>query len=296
MVTNTGRVGSPVQDEHPAGDPVPGFRAAAGSARGTSGETGDTTRRPADPSGGMARTGDAIVQALALLRLPPAARVVELSPRHDAVSTALIAMRAAEVVAVHATPWAAAHAARVLGCPVDTDSLDGRDPLPPPDTFPLAAALPGRVTVRQVAHPLQLPAAPSGHGWDALVAWPAVPLLPRAWVEAVRPGGVLLATLELAPLAGANALVRVRVQPDGQPVVEAVAPGWPHAFTPLTVPHDELRPRHVDLTEYGDDGSVWTLSGSWLRTSNPDAVRDPGHLCPVRGSSPVTARLRAGAP
>ncbi|MEU8968189.1 methyltransferase domain-containing protein [Streptomyces monashensis] len=60
--------------------------------------------------------------------------------------------------------------------------------------------------------------------YDRVVAWCTPPLLPKAWVDQVADGGLIVAPLPIAPVPNMTVVTKVRVT-GGQPVVEAVFTG-----------------------------------------------------------------------
>ncbi|WP_051885993.1 protein-L-isoaspartate O-methyltransferase family protein [Streptomyces hygroscopicus] len=60
--------------------------------------------------------------------------------------------------------------------------------------------------------------------YDRMVAWCTPPLLPKAWVDQVADGGLIVAPLPIAAVPNMTVVAKVRVS-GGEPVVEAVFTG-----------------------------------------------------------------------
>ena len=133
------------------------------------------------------------------------------------------------------------------------------------------------------------PAAP----FDRIVAWASAGGLPQAWVSQVKVGGLVVAPVQLAPLAHAVAVVRVRREAEQKVVGERIIPG---SFVPLTsAPLFDWgkAPDEADVVvEAERDPATW-VSAQWLRRGNVEAkatrLRDLCFSLSVR-ASPLSSR------
>ncbi|MGW1326429.1 protein-L-isoaspartate O-methyltransferase family protein [Streptomyces antibioticus] len=92
--------------------------------------------------------------------------------------------------------------------------------------------------------------------FDRMVAWCTPPLLPKAWVDQVTDGGLIVAPLPIADVPNMTVVAKIRVS-GGQPVVEAVFNGGYIEAT--TSPKDNL-----DLPGRWVDWENRTPAPSWI--------------------------------
>lgn len=92
--------------------------------------------------------------------------------------------------------------------------------------------------------------------YDRLVAWCTPPMLPKAWVDQVTDGGLIVTPLPIAPVPMTTAVVKVRVT-RGQPVVESVFTG---GYTEATGSPKE----NLDLPGRWVDWENRTPAPSWI--------------------------------
>lgn len=121
-----------------------------------------------------------VVQMLRHLALEPGERVLEIGTG-TGYNTALLAQRAARVVSVEIDRGLAAHAVErlghVVGCAVEVHAEDGEQGWQP------------------------------GAPYDRIISTAAVRHIPRAWLDQVKPGGVILTPID-TPM-GCDALLRL---------------------------------------------------------------------------------------
>jgi protein-L-isoaspartate(D-aspartate) O-methyltransferase len=150
--------------------------------------------------------------------------------------------------------------------------------------------------------------------FDRLVVWSTAAQLPVRWLERLRPGGLGVLAVPVAPLAAADGAVLVRVDGYGVPEITSARPGGLLGTTP------ELPPRFVDCSVREPDGSWWWLSAEWLHgrgeyaaelmallrdqrllgagplTEQEDCLELAGYLLASRPDGMITAALGDGAP
>ncbi len=81
---------------------------------------------------------------------------------------------------------------------------------------------------------------PDGATFDRVIGWTTPHVLPRAWVQQTRPGGVIVTPVKIAEIAAANALMRCQIT-NGRPTDVSLHPGsfiemTPDAHTEFGVP------------------------------------------------------------
>ncbi|WP_137814405.1 hypothetical protein [Gandjariella thermophila] len=124
--------------------------------------------------------------------------------------------------------------------------------------------------------------------YDRLVAWSAPSSLPGEWVAHVAPGGLAVVPVLLAPLAMAEAVARIRLDPDGRPEVTDLS------TTPLFTRAAPGEPpeRFVDGAVLRPDGRWWWISAEWLHGRDHGVAVDLLDLLlhrPRRRPSPIGA-------
>lgn len=103
--------------------------------------------------------------------------------------------------------------------------------------------------------------APEHAPFDRLIAWTTPPHLPTAWVEQVRPGGIILAPLVCAPIAYSTAMARVTVANDHTPGPITLSRGQ---YVPMTTPALN-RSRYATVSRIIDgERSPSYISAPWL--------------------------------
>ena len=142
------------------------------------------------------------------------------------------------------------------------------------------------------------PAAP----FDRIVAWATASMLPQAWVGQVTASGLIVAPMQLAPLAHAVAVVRARRR-EAEPALagERIVAG---SFVPLTgAPLSDWgkAPDQADVVIDADrDPATW-VSAPWLRGAGAGAPQAEAarlrHLCLSHsvGAGPLSSQEDVGA-
>ncbi len=114
-------------------------------------------------------------------------------------------------------------------------------------------------------------------GWDAsgaydrIVGWSAPHVLPRPWIEQAQQQTVIVTPVKVAPIAGANMILRVDVH-DGRPIARDVHLGGYIEMHSEIITDFAVPVRYVDGLLRGDGHSVW-VSGPELREYRELAVR-----------------------
>ncbi|WP_059011254.1 protein-L-isoaspartate O-methyltransferase family protein [Streptomyces specialis] len=101
------------------------------------------------------------------------------------------------------------------------------------------------------------PAAP----FDRVVGWTTPPLLPRAWLEQTRPGGVVLAPVPCAPMLYSTVMLRTLVADDHTPVDASAHRGQYVPMRTAAVPSAGL----IEASRPREGGGEFYLSAPWLR-------------------------------
>ncbi|MFC8708845.1 MULTISPECIES: protein-L-isoaspartate O-methyltransferase [unclassified Streptomyces] len=102
--------------------------------------------------------------------------------------------------------------------------------------------------------------------YDRLVAWCTPPLLPKAWVDQVTDGGLIIAPLPIAAVPNMTVVAAIRVS-GGEPVVEAVATGGYIEATASPKTDLDLPGRWVDW-EMRVPAPAW-ISIAWRQEDDP---------------------------
>lgn len=134
--------------------------------------------------------------------------------------------------------------------------------------------------------------------YDRLVAWCTPPLLPTAWVNQVTDGGLIVATLPIAPLPNLTVGAVIRVS-NGQPHAESVFPGS-YIETGTSPRSDFSVPaRWVDWENRVPATSwisiAWRNQDDWRNSGARGALerlREPSHTEPYAGKELDWASLR----
>ena len=225
-----------------------------------------------------------IAAVLELLEVPLGARVLEVGTG-SGYSTALLAQLTGSsgfVVSLDVDPELVKRAAQLLSQQdidhVKVVSADGRA------GYPFAAP------------------------FDRIVVWATGDVLTQAWVEQVRPGGLIVAPIRLLPLAATTAVVRVRVDLNGAIVGERIIKG---AFVRLssTPLYQWCGPvEEADIAVVIDNEPLVYASAEWLRSgANTEdrelakhllqtAVPQPSPLAPDEDAEALRAYLLATYP
>lgn len=107
--------------------------------------------------------------------------------------------------------------------------------------------------------------------FDRIIAWATTDQVPQAWVSQVIIGGLIVAPVQLAPLAHAIAVARLRRQAEQRVVGEQIIPG---SFVPLTsvaVSEWGQAPDQADVIFESDRDTPAWISTEWLRYGNAEA-------------------------
>ncbi|MFB6963087.1 protein-L-isoaspartate O-methyltransferase [Streptomyces sp. NPDC056309] len=125
--------------------------------------------------------------------------------------------------------------------------------------------------------------------YDRIVAWCTPPLLPKAWMDQVIDGGLIVAPLPIAPVPNMTVVAKIRVS-GGEPVVEQVFTGGYIEATTSPKTDLDLPGRWVDW-ENRVPGASW-ISIAWreeddylhtgARTALARLLKD-GHTEPYEG-------------
>ncbi|WP_435109997.1 protein-L-isoaspartate O-methyltransferase family protein [Nocardiopsis synnemataformans] len=103
--------------------------------------------------------------------------------------------------------------------------------------------------------------APDHAPFDRLIAWTTPPHLPTAWIEQVRPGGIILAPLVCAPIAYSTAMARITVANDHTPGPTTLSRGQ---YVPMTTPALD-RSRYATISRIIDgERSPSYISAPWI--------------------------------
>ncbi|MFI9206291.1 protein-L-isoaspartate O-methyltransferase [Streptomyces sp. NPDC053048] len=105
-----------------------------------------------------------------------------------------------------------------------------------------------------------------GAPYDRMVAWCTPPLLPKAWVDQVIDGGLIVAPLPIAAVPNMTVVAKIRVN-GGEPVVEAVFTGGYIEATASPKGDLDLPGRWVDW-ERRVPALSW-ISIAWRRDDDP---------------------------
>lgn len=137
--------------------------------------------------------------------------------------------------------------------------------------------------------------------YDRLIAWCTPPLLPKAWVDQVADGGLMVIPLPIAAVPNMTLVAQIRIT-DGQPHVERVFPGGYIEATASPHSHFDVPARWVDW-ENRVPASSW-ISLAWrdqddhLHTGARhalDLLLTAQHTEPYPGESPNWASWRTFA-
>ena len=115
---------------------------------------------------------------------------------------------------------------------------------------------------------------PSRAPFDVILSWATARKIPREWVRQLRVGGVIVTAVQLAPLAHAIAVVRLRCDSPNSLVGEQLIPG---SFVPLSpAPRDDWgkAPDEADLVLDPDSDPATWISTEWLRESTSASDRE----------------------
>ncbi len=99
-------------------------------------------------------------------------------------------------------------------------------------------------------------------GWDAgatydrIVGWTSPHVLPRAWVGQAREQAVIVTPVKVAPIAGANMILRADVH-EGRPLVRDVHPGGYIEMHSEVITDFPVPVRYVDGLFRADNHTVW---------------------------------------
>ncbi len=207
-----------------------------------------------------------IAAMLRLLEVPVGVRVLEIGTG-SAYSTALLAHLAGasgQVISLDINPELAERANRLLR----QQSLQQAT----------AQAADGRAGWSE--------AAP----FERIVAWATGEVLPHAWVRQLTVGGLIVAPLRLALVAGATAIVRARCNGPASLAAEHLLPG---GFTALTsVPKRQWAGlvEEADIVAGEGEAAAW-LSSEWLRGAGAGETSMRRLL---ESAAPCAGPLRAG--
>ncbi|MEU5426186.1 protein-L-isoaspartate(D-aspartate) O-methyltransferase [Streptomyces olivoreticuli] len=125
--------------------------------------------------------------------------------------------------------------------------------------------------------------------YDRLGAWCTPPRLPRAWVEQMTEGGLIVATLPIASLPKMVIGATIRIN-GGEPVVESLFPGGYIETAASPRSNFDVPARWVDWEARVPSTSwisvAWREQDDWLHTGARtalDRLREPGHTEQYQG-------------
>jgi protein-L-isoaspartate(D-aspartate) O-methyltransferase len=110
--------------------------------------------------------------------------------------------------------------------------------------------------------------------FDRIVAWATADVLPKYWVEQICPGGLIVAPIQIHPLATATAIVRLRVSSPEKIVGEKIIRG---GFVPLTSEplYHWLGPAEkADIIRMEEEEPIAWASAEWLKDKKEKAHKE----------------------
>ncbi|MEV5481853.1 MULTISPECIES: protein-L-isoaspartate O-methyltransferase family protein [Streptomyces] len=135
-----------------------------------------------------------------------------------------------------------------------------------------------------------------GAPYDRMVAWCTPPLLPKAWVDQIAGGGLIVAPLPIAAVPNMTVVAKIRVN-DGEPGVEAVFTGGYIEATASPKGDLDLPGRWVDWENRAPAPS-W-ISIAWRGDDDPlhtGARTALGRLLNAAHTEPYDGRRSTGRP
>ncbi|WP_017569008.1 protein-L-isoaspartate O-methyltransferase family protein [Nocardiopsis halotolerans] len=113
--------------------------------------------------------------------------------------------------------------------------------------------------------------APDHGPYDRVVAWTTPERIPHAWVEQSRPGGLVVAPVELAGLVKTHAVVTAEVTEDHGVTGRALAPGGYVEMHGADLDQWTVPPRGVDALVHDGQGAAWWVAGAWAKKHPAEA-------------------------
>ncbi len=126
--------------------------------------------------------------------------------------------------------------------------------------------------------------------YDRIVGWVTPHLLPRRWVEQTRDQATIVTPIKVAPIAGANMILRVDVD-DGRPTARDVQPGGYIEMHCDVITDFPVPVRYVDGLLRVDDHAVW-VSAPALR-QDPDLAGRAVQM--IAAGRPAVSPLATGS-
>src|SRR5690606_22937560 len=120
--------------------------------------------------------------------------------------------------------------------------------------------------------------APDHAPFDRIVAWTTPELIPHTWVEQTRPGGLIIAPVELAGLVKTHAVVTAEVTDDQSLIGRSLAPGGYVEMHGPDLDQWTVPPRGVDALARDQQGNAWWIAGPWARQHPDEAEKLLGRL------------------
>ncbi|GAB3206073.1 hypothetical protein GCM10027294_07140 [Marinactinospora endophytica] len=113
--------------------------------------------------------------------------------------------------------------------------------------------------------------APEGAPFDRVVAWTTPEVIPHTWVEQTRPGGLIVAPVELAGLVKTHAVVTAKVGEGHGLKGLALTQGGYVEMHGADLDQWTVPPRGVDAHAQDDQGATWWIAGAWAKEHPADA-------------------------
>ncbi|WP_433701332.1 protein-L-isoaspartate O-methyltransferase family protein [Nocardiopsis sp. CA-288880] len=113
--------------------------------------------------------------------------------------------------------------------------------------------------------------APEFGPFDRVVAWTTPEAIPHTWVEQSRPGGQIVAPVELAGLVKTHAVVTADVTEDHGLTGRALAPGGYVEMHGADLDQWTVPPRGIDVRVQDDRDGTWWVAGAWAKEHPADA-------------------------
>lgn len=113
--------------------------------------------------------------------------------------------------------------------------------------------------------------APDHVPFDRVVAWTTPEVIPHSWVEQSRPGGLVVAPVELAGLVKSHAVVTAEVTVDQGLTGRALTPGGYVEMHGADLDQWTVPPRGVDALVHDGQGAAWWIAGTWAKKHPAEA-------------------------
>jgi protein-L-isoaspartate(D-aspartate) O-methyltransferase len=130
--------------------------------------------------------------------------------------------------------------------------------------------------------------APEYGPFDRVIAWTTATHLPAAWVTQLRPGGLMVAPLTLAPVNKSGIGTRIRLADGATPQVDQLFPAGFVEMNGQELDQWLLPPYGIDVLRHDDRRHPWWVSAPWMRspTSYPQGQRTLDTLMTEHASAP----------